>query len=54
MHAPVMIWGMIMITHAMQSATMGTIRGNRVRAMQDGMGNVATTVRTFIELLFKD
>lgn len=54
MHAPVMVWGVIMITHAMQSATMGHIQENRVGAMQDGMGNVATTVRTFIELLFKD
>ena len=54
-YAAVIIWGWIMnISLAMRSATMGHIQGNRVGAMQDGLENVVTTVRTFLELLLKD
>ena len=50
-NVPAMTWEMIMIILAIQFATMDHIQGNRVAVIQDGMGNVVTTVRIFIDFV---
>lgn len=50
-NVPAMTWEMIMIILAIQFATMDHIQDNHVGVIQDGMGNVVTTVPIFIDFV---
>lgn len=50
-YVPQMTWEMIMIILAIQFATMDHIQDNHVGVIQDGMGNVVTTVRIFFDFV---